>query len=654
MSKKTLICGFDTETDHNTEETEAWIAQWAICVGRDRTKEKHTKDGWVRNTDMTVYTGYTLDALMEQFERMINSISTQYIVYAHNLNYDFAFLRSAFAKLVESAVLKEQEEELDPMSAKAMLGYGALVNDHEGCFMIAPNGGIVMFRMGSLELRDSSKKVPAGTTVKQMGNMIGLPKLESPRGAFYPGWSADLTDEDFQYVIRDAEIVMRFTKKLHEVGSTHPTISSDAFASAKAIFNKYHNRNGYGLFNEFFPQLDYNTDSVIREGYAGGINIGQHIGLNHGDIVALDVNSMYPTVMMYDLLPYGKPIEVDDPSGYDLWMVRAKMKFHLKEGMIAVFKFKRKEEADMEGMERTSEGVRDCKCWHTLTLTNVDIENYSRFYDIEIQKGSAVYLAFNAARGLMKEYIEHWFEVKRVSPKGSVERDNAKLMLNSLYGRFGISPEMTEPMFTWSEDIGDVIIKSVPSPLDVAPGYLPYAVFVTANARRRLCDGILTVGCDNVIHCDTDSVKYIGGAELSKSLGHTDALGDWKIEDTPSYMVEGGVKRYVELSRYPVEDFSDILAFTCAGMPQKMEDGCPVGMWVEVLDDPMRICETGRTFGDKHYRIQSTWLREMYKAHGIDPDDVNTMKLLRTAVKGGVILKETNFIMHDMMIIRMR
>lgn len=119
-------------------------------------------------------------------------------------------------------------------------------------------------------------------------------------------------------------------------------------------------------------------------------------------------------------------------------------------------------------------------------------------------------------------------------------------------------------------------------------------------------------------------------------------------------MIEGGVKRYIELAAFPIRAFDDVLAFTCAGMPQKLKDGVPVGMWVEVLDDPMLICETGRTFGHTDYSIKSQWLRDLYEKNGMDPDHVNTMRLLPRKVKGGVLLEETTFVMHDMQMIRSR
>lgn len=652
MSKcKVLIGGLDTETDHEPDGSNARIVQWAIVIQRQRSNERRNVDKtkFIDSKGYQEFHGYTLDELRDRFYALMGNVSTKYVIYVHNLNYDFQFMRGMIADIIDGFdLIDEPEEDYDPFGDFEGLVFGSSPNHHKECFMLAPENRPAIIRFGNIELRDSSKKLPAGTTVKEMGDMIGYPKLESPRGDFHPGWSADLTDDDFQYVIRDAEIVARLMSQFHKEGAVRATISSDAMGSAKAIFNKSHNINGYGQWDKYFPTLSYEVDRLLRAGYMGGINVSQHIGLNKGPIVALDVNSMYPTVMKYDLLPYGLPIETDDPvrDGFELYVVKARMRFHLKPGMIPVFKFKTKEDADLEGLG-TSDPVRDCSAWHNMTLTNVDLENYGRFYDIEIDRNTAKYWAFKCAVGHMGEYIDYWYDVKAKAPKNSVQRSLAKLHLNSLYGKFGFNPDVTIAYFAYDADLDDIALKGWPDVADNAQYYLPYAMFVTAQARNRLCSCILRVGCANVIHCDTDSVKCFGTPDMFADIIDDKELGKWKVEDMPEYLIEGGVKRYLELMAYPIRSMDDILAVSCAGMPQKKKDGVPIGMWVELLDEPMLICDTGYVFGRPSYRIKSQWLRDLYESHGMDPDHVNTMKLQQKKVKGGALLVETTFTLND-------
>ncbi len=358
---------------------------------------------------------------------------------------------------------------------------------------------------------------------------------------------------------------------------------------------------------------------------------------------------------MFDELPFGLPIAIEGPSDrYPLWVVKADFKLNVKPGMIPVYKFTRHMDADLEGIA-TSDPLEHCESWHRLTFTNIDLDNYRRFYDIEMKPGSAEYAGFESAVGLTKEYIEHWYQVKKTAPKGSLERDDAKRMMNSSYGRFGLNPNITNAGFVFDEDLNDTVLKEFADAMNEHNAYLPMAMFITSHARRRLCDVVLQVGCPNVIHCDTDSCKFKGTPDMVGDLLSDTELGLWKDEGHPSVMIEGGVKRYIEFASYPPKCMDDIIAFACAGMPQRRNDaGVPEGMWVEILDEPTAICETGREFGHTDFRIASGWLRDLYESHGMDPDHVNTMRLLPKKVKGGTILTETTFTMKDNMKLRLR
>ena len=206
-------------------------------------------------------------------------------------------------------------------------------------------------------------------------------------------------------------------------------------------------------------------------------------------------------------------------------------------------------------------------------------------------------------------------------------------MLNAAYGRFALIPDGSttelvledgEPVWKTSEEKGE------------PTAYLPYAMFVTAWARRELMDRVRlvvdTYGVDSVLHCDTDSVIYLG----EPIGGYGKELGMWDLESRPDGIYEGGFKRYIEVftDREGLECFN----VTCAGVPQpKRADGLPYGMWIELLDDPERIF--GGELGHESYTIKSEWLRSMYWEHNKDPGNVNTLKLLPRRVPGGVILE---------------
>ena len=284
----------------------------------------------------------------------------------------------------------------------------------------------------------------------------------------------------------------------------------------------------------------------------------------------------------------------------------------------------------------------------------MDWENLAIDYDIEVCKGPGEFWAFRSRVGLMKPYIDKWGEEKKKAKKGSVEREHAKRMLNAAYGRFALIPDGEKTELIMDSESGDLRWKSEEEKGEPS-AYLPYALFVTAWARRELMDRVRKVvdryGVDSVLHCDTDSVIYLG-----EPIGdYGKEIGQWDNESRPSAIYEGGFKRYIEV--FEDEPYFDdgVKRFnvTCAGVPQpKRADELPYGMWIELLDSPARIF--GGELGHEDYKIQSAWLREIYEKAGKDPDHVNTLKLIPKKVPGGVILEgHTHKIDGDGLVLRL-
>lgn len=227
-----------------------------------------------------------------------------------------------------------------------------------------------------------------------------------------------------------------------------------------------------------------------------------------------------------------------------------------------------------------------------------------------------------------------------------------------MYGRFGLSQDSETTRVEYDEDLRDYDYVTVPTDEHIDDSYVPFAAFATAYARARLLQNLKAVmeqyGEDAAIHCDTDSVIYRG--EECDDIEYGEHLGTWGLESAPPIIIEGGFKRYMELRRYPMESMDDLIGMACAGVPQKWDYGhrYPIGMWVELLDAPMRLIEDGYVLGDEHYRIESAWLRKLYSDKGADPDDVDTLKLMPKKVEGGVILEGRQHRLNDNLIWRFR
>ena len=615
------VLGGDLETDN--DGTVAWIVQSSITDGVR----------WWHDSDV--------EGIRKTFTKLMWNYGN-IIIYYHNLKYDLSFLKPVIA-IFQGAdcEVRATIRRHAPISIRIKMD-----NNH------------------SITLRDSLKKLPA--ELRKVGKMIGCPKLESPRGSFEPGWSKDLDlsegSEDWIYIDRDAEIVARAMISLHKGQRTASTASGDAWQWAQRMIGV---NPKTGLFNPndkkwdwYFPHLDVELDQFLRHGYAGGLNISAHPGRNVATadrpIVHEDVHNMYGSVLMWDPLPIGYPTVSDKwPCDDFLYIAHVSIKLRLKDGMLPWFQFK-------EGIDNLLEGwphgtiVEETYHWHEMILTSVDLTTLSHFYEIDICPDfQPMFWVFKSKAGIFKEYLEYWTEKKESSEKGSLEYTSAKLMINSLYGRFALAPETEDNELEYVEELEDWDWISTDTLNEDSDAYLPYAMFITAYARARLLENVMAVGCENVIHCDTDSVIHFGPP--SEDVEHGEHLGTWGIESRPLEIFEGGFKRYIEVLNPTVTSPKDY-AMACAGVPQKFDPTgkVPVGMWVELLDDPSRICETGRTLGQTDYRIESDWLRRIYLDNGFDPYHVNTCKLIPETVPGGTILRERQHCLNDMMIYRFR
>lgn len=152
-----------------------------------------------------------------------------------------------------------------------------------------------------------------------------------------------------------------------------------------------------------------------------------------------------------------------------------------------------------------------------ISLTNIDYEIINKQYDYDEMLVKDLYIA---RKGKLPEELRNqvinYYEKKTTlkgNPEYAYEYMKAKNKLNSIYGM------MVTAIAREDLEIKDgVWVKTPIIDLDEKlenfyknwNNFLSYqwGVFVTANARKRLQDGIDLVGND-VVYCDTDSIKYL-------------------------------------------------------------------------------------------------------------------------------------------------
>jgi hypothetical protein len=205
----------------------------------------------------------------------------------------------------------------------------------------------------------------------------------------------------------------------------------------------------------------------------------------------------------------------------------------------------------------------------TLTLTSVDLKLFLEHYEptSPIEWGGG--WKFRSITGLFTEYIDKWTARKIQAKKegNGVQYQLAKLMLNSLYGKFALNPRGRTKRPNVNEEI---VEYSDMEEKFRKPIFIPIGSFITSYAREKTIRtsqaikdySIKNYGKDLYIYSDTDSIHTLLPIEECKKFCDIDdyRLGAWKHESTFSKAKFIRQKTYLEI-------IDGEMKITCAGMP---------------------------------------------------------------------------------------
>ena len=549
ISTKWYVADFETTSYKFYEQngyTKVWL--WAICDSDANMVE----------------IGTTIEDFIKLLRKMYGKT-----IYFHNLKFDGEFiiswlLNNGFQYYEE---LKNQKRGFTTLIGEMGEFYGMDIKfaDHR-----------------IVHIHDSLKLLPF--KVSKIAKDFGLPILKEKID--YDNYIVDANK--ISYITNDVRIVAMALKQIKDEGMTKRTTASCAYG-------QYTGMRSEDYLNDSFPTLNDEFLDEWRKAYRGGRS--QVSPLYRGKVLhnvkRFDINSMYPSIMYNEKLPYGEPIPIDKRNTTAFELYHVLIHFTLKRGHLPSLLKKTSIFGDDDSYYIETDEVEE------IWISNIDYDLLEKHYDIHYVQFIEM-IGFRTTKLLFIDYVEKWYERKSIDTGAKKIVD--KLMLNCLYGKFGSNHKGYHKIPTLDEETGKV--KYIKSDIcDMKKYYLPIAIAITSYAHKYIDDAIEKTGIENFVYCDTDSVHTLG--TLPDDMIDNKKLGKFKlegIEEKAKYIRQKSYITY-EKGKYTI---------TCAGMTEDMKD--------EVINK---------------------YKNDVFKA--FSEGLIVKGKLIPKHVKGGIVLYETTF-----------
>lgn len=533
-----------TSTRNSDNQKIAWMYAWALDI-----------------FDCTI-----IGRQWKDFVNVLNVISNYFglnpnkriIVYVHNLSYDMQFFRKWF--------------------------------DWDYIFATETRKPLYAITTTGIEFRCSYRL--SGYRLSKIGEMMGIDKLKDFDYREIRTPITKLSKEEHQYIIHDVKIVSAYIRKkiAEESGIVNIPLTKTGYVRRlcrhKCLNDRYKSPYYKSLMRDM--TLSYDEYITARKAFAGGYT---HTAYNHSgslekDVRSFDFNSSYPTVLISEMYPMGKGVEITECSieefekymysgdccictvelsklmsaglnPYESYLSRSRCE--VCEGKVTKGVWEEPttiEELDkilskrLENEDKLDLIVNNGRVFQAerviTTITNVDYQILKECYTFELTGFSHFYVYKTTY--LPKPFIECILEfyVKKTELKGLVgvedEYMNAKENLNSLYGMSVTDIVRRLIEYDYSENEWDDIARmnrhekpkkmteeEITTQIDKENKkhgrflFYLWGVFCTSYARRNLWFGINECMYD-YLYSDTDSIKII---HAEKHMDFINRYNEW-------------------------------------------------------------------------------------------------------------------------------
>lgn len=585
--------------------------------------------------------------IRDTFDYLV-SLKCNIVIYYHNLKFDGHFWIDYFLR---TTMIQAIDADNHFMEDKNMIknSYKYVISNYGQWYEIT-----IMTKFRKLiKIRDSLKLLPF--SVKKLSKEFETKHHKTDieyTGNRVPG---KISSDEIEYIKNDVLVVKESLEKMFQNGNDRMTIGACCFADFKSQFEKYEYWELFPNLKDFKIKEDiYGTpdaDAYIRKSYRGGWCYlkPEYAGKVLQKGYTLDVNSLYPSVMLSECYPVGLPTFfvgeipekiIGNPNYY--YFVRIQCKFELRKNFLPTIQIKNNwfyksneylttskifnpndgryydRYVDIDGTEK------DATVELTMTMTDFELLKKHYYTDIKILDGCY----FFTHPSIFTKYIDK-YRYQKINAKNSVERTIAKLFSNNLYGKMATGSNNSYKLCYLDEAENKIKFKNVFSD-DRTPVYIPCGSAITSYARNFTISAAQS-NYDVFVYSDTDSIHCLGDVKDVKNCKIDDKeYSCWKLENVWDTGLFVRQKTYIEITGNEWD-------IKCAGMP----DHCKQLFYASCTGD----------FSDL----------DLNKLEPDELDFINTKrdisdfkigmevpgKLKQQRIPGGVILKSEKYIMRD-------
>lgn len=352
--------------------------------------------------------------LLKEHILSLTSMRNPCRLYFHNLRFDIAFLYDLLPNT--------KDFKYDIIKSNSRVIQFKIYKEYK---RVKKNNEFRIEKKTFLDIRDSLVLFP--TSVEKLGNALGLPKLEQDY------FVKEITQDYINYCYRDIEIIIQSLYNLKELCWNNyqydlnlKNIPLTLPSLAKRVFHVLIERKfGKSIINEIY-NVSENQEKLFREFYYGGrVEVFDFNKLQNGNYN--DFNSHYSAIMRentFPIPPYNIHKCVNSEKCFEYWKRNDKIFAcicNLNENLhIPLIASKLKDKLVF--------GVGNKQC----LLFRKEME-----YLLKLKQNVKIVAIITCSKylDLFNDFVDITYDIKKNAIFDS-EKILAKLMLNSLYGKF--------------------------------------------------------------------------------------------------------------------------------------------------------------------------------------------------------------------------